>query len=106
MQKKRLTKREKRKRCGVFFVTLYYAEVEHTHTHTHTHKHDDEENVHNHRRERWDRLRNGFGDGETELQGHLRRPGWEEDGTRFDENADDDDDDVIDHHHRRRHHHH
>tara|TARA_B100000530_G_C15536424_1_gene320650 strand:+ start:235 stop:522 length:288 start_codon:yes stop_codon:yes gene_type:complete len=43
--------------------------------------------VHNHRRERWDRVRNGFGDGETELQGHLRRPGWEEDGTRFDENA-------------------
>tara|TARA_B100001540_G_scaffold74007_1_gene66881 strand:+ start:49 stop:336 length:288 start_codon:yes stop_codon:yes gene_type:complete len=43
--------------------------------------------VHNHRRERWDWVRNGFGDGETELQGHLRRPGWEEDGTRFDENA-------------------
>ena len=43
--------------------------------------------MHNHRRERWDWVRNGFGDGETELQGHLRRPGWEEDGTRFDENA-------------------
>ena len=51
-------------------------------------KNTDHENVHNHRRERGYRLRNGRGDGEKELQGHLRRPGWEENGTRDDDEDD------------------